>query len=131
MSLAPPLFPHRRHWVSADSGVCSDAISPMELGCCTQEVSDIVAADSSFGKPAYLLDVALDELWGGHQLGRQAVLQLQFARRADWLAPLGPARKESRTETVCLRLSARRAEALVHSHACTRVSAPASEPLNL
>lgn len=40
------------------------------------------------GKLPYLLDVALDELWGGHQLGRQTLFQLQFA---DWLAPFGPA----------------------------------------
>lgn len=46
---------------------------------------------SAFVKRSYLLDVALDELRGGHLLGRQTLLQLQLVRRADWLAPLHPA----------------------------------------
>lgn len=45
----------------------------------------------AFVKQTYLLDVALDELWGGHLLSRQALFQLEFARWADWLAPFHPA----------------------------------------
>lgn len=45
----------------------------------------------AFVKRSYLLDVALDELRGGHLLGRQTLLQLQLVRWADWLAPLHPA----------------------------------------
>lgn len=42
--------------------------------------SQMVTSDKTFRlafvKQPYLLDVALDELWGGHLLGRQTLLQL-------------------------------------------------------
>lgn len=64
-----------------------------------------------FGQLPYLLDVALDELRGGHQLGGEAVLQLQLARRR---APFGPARTRAGQGRGGLRGSCARTHTHIH-----------------
>lgn len=52
------------------------------------------------GGAPYLLDVALDQLWGGNPLSRQTLLQLELELWADRRAPLRPAGTNNEEETL-------------------------------